>query len=110
MRGFVRIVETPGSAASIPFAHQRTVGRIARGYRRTLIVTAWPIEIGLRLGWPIGGHGSEDNKCPQTRQEQAASPHTQCFQPVIAGQYRRSEVPVVQAASSSQGLKIDKWY
>ena len=62
-----RIAEAPGPAAPVALAHQRAIGGIARGDRRTLIVAAGTVEIGLRQRRPRGRDG---------RQTRRASPHT----------------------------------
>src|SRR5450631_1731144 len=71
-----RVVEAPGPAASVALAHQRTIGRIARGDRRALIVAARTIEIGLRLRRPRGASRHQKGERHDTRPEQAASPHS----------------------------------
>ena len=90
MGGFVRIVEAPGTATPVPLAHQRTVGRIARGHRRTLIIATRPIEIGLRLGWPSSRWMARRfrlSRCWRTRARRSCS-LSSAMQPVIRRRMR----------------------
>src|ERR1700682_1858809 len=70
-----RVVEAPRPAAPVALAHQRTIRRIARSDRRTLIIAARTIEIGLGLRRSRGGSGRRKSERHQTRPEQAATPH-----------------------------------
>src|SRR5882724_6692879 len=75
-RDIARIVEAPGPATPVPFAHQRAIRRIAGGHRRAQIVAARTIEIGLGIGRPQARGGRKQSERHQTRPDQAASPHS----------------------------------
>src|SRR5882724_6611459 len=81
-----RIVEAPGPATLVAFAGQRAIGRVAGGDRRTLIVAARPVEIGLCRGVPRRRERRHKGERHQTRPEQATYPHA------IASEYARSEL------------------
>src|SRR5713226_2160025 len=70
-----RVVEAPGPAPPVALAYQRAIRRIARLHRRTLIIAARPIEIGLSVRRSRGGDGRQKGERHQTRPEQAATPH-----------------------------------
>src|SRR5437899_2390314 len=71
-----RIAEGPGTAAAVALAHQRAFRRIARDHRRTEVVTAGTVEIGLRQRRTRGyGRRRQKGERHHTRPEQANSPH-----------------------------------
>src|SRR5882757_443827 len=70
-----RIIETPRPAALVTFADQRAIGGIARGDRRTQIVAAGTVEIGLRQTLARSNDGRQKGERHHTRPEQAAYPH-----------------------------------
>jgi hypothetical protein len=76
------VVEAPGPTAPVPFTGQRAIRRIARGQDQAQVVATGTIKIRLRVGPPHGGSGRKNSECHQTPNEQAASPHSQCFQPI----------------------------
>jgi len=79
-RGVARIVEAPRPTAPVPFAHKRTFRRIARGHRQTHVIATRPIKIGLGEGRFRGRCRCNKSERHQTRPEQAAYPHSRCFQ------------------------------
>ena len=79
LRHVGRIVEAPGAAAAVALAVQRAIGRIAGGDRRALIIAAGPVEIGLRLRRTRAMRPPPRRRRHQTRPEQAACPHRDCF-------------------------------
>src|SRR4051812_15685869 len=74
--GIGRIIEAPGAAAAVALAYQRAIRRIAGLHRRTRIIAAGPVEIGLRLRIARVCDVRADNQRQQTRLEQAGPPHT----------------------------------
>src|SRR3954463_955073 len=72
--GIGRIIEAPGAAAAVALAYQRAIRRIAGLHRRTRIIAAGPVEIGLCLRIARGCDVRADNQRQQTRLEQAGPP------------------------------------
>src|SRR5882757_9374569 len=82
-----RIVEAPGPATLVAFAGQRAIGRVAGGDRRTLIVAAGPVEIGLGQRLARRRERRHKGERHQTRPEQATYPHAIASEYALSGSH-----------------------
>src|SRR3984957_9716958 len=71
-----RVVEAPCPAAPVALAYQCAIRRIRPGERRTRIIGARTVKIGLRLRLSRGHGEGQKSRYRQTRREQGGSPHT----------------------------------